>query len=332
MQSKLIFAEFPLPMNSAGKQNNLIVVLGPTASGKTRFAALLAARIQGEIISADSRQLYKRMNIGTGKDYSDYFVDNQLIPSHLVDIYEPGYRSNVFEYKKLFDSAYRDIHSRGKKAILCGGTGMYIEAVTKEYDLIAVPVNRPLRDSLNEKSLKELEEILASYKRLHNKSDTDTTKRAIRAIEIAEYYKHNKPQNQDHLYLNPIYIGIEPDLELRRQKITNRLHARLNEGMIEEVRTLLNEGLTSEDLIYYGLEYKFITLYLTGELDYNNMIEKLNTGIHQFAKRQMTWFRKMEREGTKIHWINANISSQEKLKSALQILHKNRFIGESYLR
>ncbi len=299
---------------------NLVVVLGPTATGKTRFASVLAEKVNGEIISADSRQVYKRMDLGTGKDYDDYLVSGKEIPYHLVDICEPGYKYNVFEFQKDFFEVFGDIKSRGRTSILCGGTGMYIEAVTKGYRLIAVPVNQQLRDSLKRKSLEELENILASYRKLHNKTDTDTVKRAIRAIEIEEYYKNNTPENYALPEIAPVYLGIDVDREERRKRITDRLHKRLKEGMVEEVESLLKEGTPPDNLIYYGLEYKYITLYLTNEITYETMRERLNIAIHQFAKRQMTWFRKMERDGVKINWINGKLEEREKIKQALNIL------------
>ncbi|MBN1117894.1 MAG: tRNA (adenosine(37)-N6)-dimethylallyltransferase MiaA [Bacteroidales bacterium] len=300
--------------------SNLIVVLGPTATGKTKFAANLALKMNGEIISADSRQLYKRMNLGTGKDYEDYFVEGKHIPCHLIDIYDPGYKSNVFEYKKAFIKAYQDLKLRNRKAILCGGTGLYIEAVTQDYKLVAVPVNSNLREELKDKTLSELEQILALYKKLHNKTDTDTKKRAIRAIEIEEFYKTNMQEAGSSIEINPVFFGIRVDREIRRERITNRLKARLKEGMLEEAESLLNEGISPEDMIYYGLEYKYLTLHLTGEIDYKTMVEKLNIAIHQFAKRQMTWFRKMEREGVHIHWIDGMKPMNEMVDEALQII------------
>ncbi len=301
---------------------NLIVVLGPTATGKTRFAALLADKLEAEIISADSRQVYKKMDLGTGKDYEDYFVDGKKIPAHLIDIHEAGYKYNVFEYQKDFFTAFEEIRSSGKPVILCGGTGMYIEAVTKGYQLIQVPVNASLRDNLKDKSLNELEELLKTYKTLHNRSDTDTVKRAVRAIEIAEYYQANDIKEQRLPEIKPIYFGISVDRETRRQRITKRLKIRLKEGMIEEVQHLLDNNIPPSDLIYYGLEYKFVTEYLTGQLDFDTMQERLNTAIHQFAKRQMTWFRKMEREGIKINWIDGLLPPEERLQEALQILRE----------
>lgn len=300
--------------------NNLIVVLGPTASGKTRFAARLANEFDAEIISADSRQVYKHMDLGTGKDYEDYLVGNTKIPYHLVDICEPGTKYNVFEFQKDFFNVYADIQLRGKKVILCGGTGLYIESVTKGYKLTAVPVNDELRDTLKDKSLEELVQILASYRKLHNKTDSDTKKRAIRAIEIEEYYRSNDVEEKTLPEIHPVYLGLDIDREVRRSRITDRLKKRLKEGMVEEVEKLLFSGVKPEDLIYYGLEYKYLTLYLTGQLDYNDMVKELNIAIHQFAKRQMTWFRKMERDGIKINWIDGMFSEEEKIKTVLQLL------------
>lgn len=299
---------------------NLVVVLGPTATGKTHFAAALAYHINGEIISADSRQIYRRMNIGTGKDYDDYLINGQQVPVHLIDIQEPGYKYNVFEYQSDFFRIYNKLLSEQKMPVLCGGTGLYIEAVTKKYRLISVPVNEQLRSRLKGKSLSELEKILSTYKKLHNKTDTDTVKRAIRAIEIEEFYLSH-PRDETNLPdINPLYLGIAFDRDERRRRISARLHQRLTTGMIDEVQSLLNEGIAPVNLLYYGLEYKFITQYLTGELDYETMVQKLNVAIHQFAKRQMTWFRKMEREGTKIHWINGELSLNEKLEMAENLL------------
>lgn len=307
-------------MKPAVTKNNLIIILGPTASGKTRFASELAYGINGEIISADSRQVYRRMNLGTGKDYDDYFVNGTKIPVHLVDIHEPGYKYNVYEFQQDFFNVYHKIKESGKMPILCGGTGLYIEAVTKQYKLISVPVNTTLRSDLEKKSLDELEKILATYKKLHNKTDSDTKKRAIRAIEIEEYYT-NHPEPEMHLpKIRPKYIGVKPDREERRQRITERLKLRFKTGMIEEVENLIKEGIKPEDLIYYGLEYKYITKYLTGEITYDEMFSQLNVAIHQFAKRQMTWFRKMEREGCQIYWINTSLPLKEKLEIANDIL------------
>ncbi|WP_148478509.1 tRNA (adenosine(37)-N6)-dimethylallyltransferase MiaA [Parabacteroides johnsonii] len=300
----------------------LITVLGPTASGKTTFAAALAAQLDTEIISADSRQIYRSMDIGTGKDLADYMVNGKKIPYHLIDICDPGYKYNVFEYQHDFFRVYEAIRKKGKLPILCGGTGMYIEAVLKGYRLLDVPQNPELRESLKDKSLPELEQILAGYKVLHNKTDVDTAQRAIRAIEIEEYYKNEAPDANEYDPIDSLIIGIDIDRELRREKISRRLHARLDEGMVEEVRKIIDSGVKPEDLIYYGLEYKYLTLYIIGELSYEDMVSQLEIAIHQFAKRQMTWFRGMERRGSTIHWIDATLPTEEKIEKALELLKR----------
>ena len=298
----------------------LITVLGPTASGKTTFAAALAARLNTEIISADSRQIYRSMDIGTGKDLADYTVNGKTITYHLIDICDPGYKYNVFEYQHDFFRAYETIRKKGKLPILCGGTGMYIEAVLKGYRLLDVPQNPGLRESLKDKSLLELEQILAGYKVLHNKTDVDTAQRAIRAIEIEEYYKNEAPDVNEYDPINSLIIGIDIDRELRREKISRRLRVRLDEGMVNEVRKIIDSGVKPEDLIYYGLEYKYLTLYIIGKLSYEDMISQLEISIHQFAKRQMTWFRGMERRGSTIHWIDATLPTEEKIEKTLELL------------
>ena len=298
----------------------LITVLGPTASGKTTFAAALAARLNTEIISADSRQIYRSMDIGTGKDLADYTVNGKTIPYHLIDICDPGYKYNVFEYQHDFFRAYETIRKKGKLPILCGGTGMYIEAVLKGYRLLDVPQNPGLRESLKDKSLPELEQILAGYKVLHNKTDVDTAQRAIRAIEIEEYYKNEAPDVNEYDPINSLIIGIHIDRELRREKISRRLRTRLDEGMVNEVRKIIDSGVKPEDLIYYGLEYKYLTLYIIGKLSYEDMVSQLEIAIHQFAKRQMTWFRGMERRGNTIHWIDATLPTEEKIEKTLELL------------
>lgn len=299
------------------KAYQLITILGPTASGKTTFAATLADCLDTEIISADSRQVYRSMDIGTGKDLSDYQVGGRQIPYHLIDICEPGDKYNVFEYQHDFFRVYEEIHSRGKLPILCGGTGMYIEAVLKGYKLLDVPQNPSLRQSLGSKTLAELETILASYKILHNKTDVDTAQRAIRAIEIEEYYKNQAPDANEYEPLHSLVIGLDIDRELRREKISSRLRTRLDEGMVEEVKRILDSGVAPEDLIYYGLEYKYLTLYLTGALSYDTMVAQLEIAIHQFAKRQMTWFRGMERRGCQIHWLDATLPTAIKVEKTL---------------
>lgn len=300
----------------------LITVLGPTASGKTTFAAALAAYLDSEIISADSRQIYRSMDIGTGKDLADYIINGKTIPYHLIDICDPGYKYNVFEYQHDFFRAYETIRNQGKLPILCGGTGMYIEAVLKGYKLLDVPQNPLLRESLKEKSLAELEQILAGYKTLHNKTDVDSAQRAIRAIEIEEYYKKQAPDTNEYDPINSLLIGINIERELRREKISRRLRDRLNEGMLDEVRHILEGGVKPKDLIYYGLEYKYLTLHILGELSYEDMVAQLEIAIHQFAKRQMTWFRGMERRGCKIHWIDANLPTEEKIAKTVELLNK----------
>ena len=310
----------------------MITILGPTASGKTPVAARLAAEIGGEIISADSRQVYRRMDIGTGKDLADYVVRNQesgvsrQISYHLIDIREPGTKYNLFEYQQDFFDAYEAIQSRGAIPILCGGTGLYIEAVLKGYHLSPVPQNQALRDSLEDKSLAELTQMLTDLKaktgsNMHNTTDVDSCQRAIRAIEIETYNIEHPTPRRELPPVDSIIIGIDIDRELRREKITRRLKARLEEGMVEEVKALLDEGIPADDLIYYGLEYKFVTEYLTGKITYDEMFTRLEIAIHQFAKRQMTWFRGMERRGFKIHWIDATLPMEEKVSQIIQIVN-----------
>jgi tRNA dimethylallyltransferase len=291
----------------------LITILGPTASGKTKFAVALAHKTGTEIISADSRQVYRDMNIGTGKDLADYMVDGQPVPYHLIDICPAGEKYNLFRYQHDFHAVFSSIKKKGIIPILCGGTGLYIESVLKGYKLLDVPENPELRENLKDKSLGELEEILKSYKKLHNKTDVDSVQRAIRAIEIEEYYFSREPDKQDYPPINSLIIGINIDRELRREKITRRLKARLDEGMSDEVRKLLDSGIAPENLIYYGLEYKYLTLYLTGAISYPQMFGQLEAAIHQFAKRQMTWFRGMERRGFTIWWMDAEMPVEEKM-------------------
>ena len=325
----------------------MITILGPTASGKTPVAARLAAEIGGEVISADSRQVYRRMDIGTGKDLEDYEVPmvngqrstvrsaegcllpegRKNVPYHLIDIREPGTKYNLFEYQQDFYDVYQDIRSRGVIPILCGGTGLYIEAVLKGYNLSPVPQNQALRDSLEGKSLTELTQMLKELKaktgsNMHNTTDVDSCQRAIRAIEIESFILEEggrRKEEGDYLRtsipaVESLIIGISIDRELRREKITRRLKTRLDNGMVEEVKALLDEGIPAEDLIYYGLEYKFLTEYLTGQLTYDEMFTRLEIAIHQFAKRQMTWFRGMERRGFKINWIDATLPMEEKIE------------------
>lgn len=303
-----------------GNDVNLIVVLGPTATGKTRFAARLARVIQGEIISADSRQVYRHMDLGTGKDYDDYRVDGHSVPFHLIDICDPGDKYNVYQFQKDFRVAFADIHKRQHMPILCGGTGMYIEAVAQGYALPAVEINHELRERLKDKSLAELRDILAGYGPLHNRSDTDTRPRALRAIEIQEHCRTHPLDRTAGPEIHPLFLGMHMEREQCRARIAKRLHQRLAAGMVDEVRALLNSGLKPEDLIYYGLEYKFITLFVTGEMNYETMVQKLYTAICQFSKRQMTWFRKMQRSGIEILWIDALLNEEDRLKSALELI------------
>jgi tRNA dimethylallyltransferase len=301
----------------------LLTVVGPTASGKTGFAAALAARIDGEIISADSRQVYRKMNIGTGKDYTNYNVEGRNIPYHLIDIVDAGYKYSVFEFQRDFIRAFEDITGRGKHAILCGGSGMYIESVLNAWDMVDVPRNDALREELAPKSDDELVRILSSYRRLHNISDTNSRNRLLRAIEIEAFTAARQGHSISFPEFDHLIFGISCRRELLRKRITDRLEARINEGMIEEVRQLLNEGTEPGDLIFYGLEYKFLTLFLTGKINYDEMKSRLNIAIHQFSKRQMTWFRKMERNGYKIHWLDAESSLEEKLDRALSLIPGN---------
>lgn len=292
---------------------NLLCVLGPTASGKTALAVRMAAELGGEVISADSRQVYRGMDIGTGKDLEEYDYEGRSIPYHLIDIVDAGYKYNVFEYQQDFVKVWKDCKNRNVFPVLCGGSGLYLEAVLKAYRLLAVPVNEALRKTLENKSLSELSVILSAYKRMHNTTDVDTVKRAVRAIEIEEYYKLHSFIEGEFPEIHPLIVGVDVSREVRRTRIDKRLQERLKNGMVEEVQQLLEQDIAPEDLIYYGLEYKYLTLYLTGQLTYEDMVEKLNIAIHQFAKRQMTWFRKMERQGFSIHWIDGNLPMDEKV-------------------
>lgn len=298
----------------------LITILGPTASGKTSLASALAYELDTEIISADSRQVYKGMDIGTGKDLADYSVNGKAIPYHLIDICEAGEKYNVFEYQHDFHKVFVEIKAKGKLPILCGGTGMYIESVLKGFKLPAVPENKELRKKLKDKSLEELTEILKKYKPLHNSTDLDSAKRAIRAIEIEEYTKNQPADYNEFQAVKSLIIGVDIERELRRHRISNRLKARLEEGMINEVKSLLDKGVSAEDLIYYGLEYKFLTQYLIGEISYDEMFSQLEIAIHQFAKRQMTWFRGMERRGFNIRWLDYNLPTNEKISLIKRLL------------
>lgn len=292
---------------------NLLSIIGPTASGKTSLAVRAAAELGGEIISADSRQVYRGMDIGTGKDLDEYVYAGCPIPYHLIDIVEAGYKYNVFEYQKDFLKVWEDCLQKEVVPVLCGGSGLYVEAVLKGYKLLEVPVNDGLRASLKDMNLPELAAKLATYKKLHNTTEIDTVKRAVRAIEIEEYYRTHPYEEKEFPKINALVVGVDVTREVRRERITRRLKERLEQGMVEEVRELLEKGVKAEDLIYYGLEYKYLTLYLTGQLTYEQMTGQLNVAIHQFAKRQMTWFRKMEREGFEIRWLDAELPIEEKV-------------------
>ena len=303
----------------------MVTILGPTASGKTTLATRLAHTIGGEIISADSRQVYRNMDIGTGKDLADYVVDGKKIPYHLIDIAEAGTKYNLYQYQHDFHVAYQDIVSRDERPIFCGGTGLYLEAVLKGYALSPVPQNAELREKLEGKSLAGLTEMLADLKAqtgsvMHNTTDVDSCQRAIRAIEIETYNIEHTTALRTMPTIDSLIIGVNIEREERRRKITARLKQRLDEGMVEEVRALLDSGIAADDLIYYGLEYKFITEYIIGKLTYEEMFRQLEIAIHQFAKRQMTWFRGMERRGTTIHWVDASLPMSEKLKEVLQLM------------
>lgn len=302
----------------------MITILGPTASGKTTLAAALAAETGGEIISADSRQVYRRMDIGTGKDLDDYCTGGHSIAYHLIDIAQPGEKYNLFQYQHDFLKAYNDIVSRGATPILCGGTGLYLESVIKGYRLASVPENRELRARLEGKSLAELTVMLEELKKkngsvMHNTTDVDTAKRAIRAIEIETFNGEHAAEAADMPDIKTTVFGIKIDRETRRRRISERLKQRLDNGMVEEIRSLLAEGIPAEDLIYYGLEYKYVTEYVIGRTSYDEMFERLEIAIHQFAKRQMTWFRGMERRGTEIHWIDGSKPTEEKIKEILNL-------------
>lgn len=301
---------------------DLITILGPTASGKTQFAAALADRLDAEIISADSRQVYRGMDIGTGKDLVDYKVGDRMIPYHLIDIADAGAKYNLYQYQTDFLEAYNSIKSRGKRVVLCGGSGLYLESILRGYRLVSAPENPELRRSLEGKSLAELTEILKGYKELHNTTDVDTAKRAIRAIEIEECYRQTPVSEKEFPKLSSLTVGIDIDRDLRRQRITDRLEARLQEGMIEEVQRLLDNGVKAEDLISYGLEYRYVTLYLTGQLELRYMKKELEVAIHQFAKRQMTWFRGMEKRGTHIEWVPFTYTMEQKISFVENLLSR----------
>lgn len=310
-------------MEQRKEKYDILAVVGPTACGKTSLAVDLALSIDGaEIISADSRQVYRGMDIGTGKDIAEYTRDGVTVPSHLIDIVDAGEKYNLFEFQRDFLVAYEDIKARGSFPIMCGGSGLYVESVLKGYRLLPVPENPVLRAELEEKSLEELTAILAAYKQLHNNTDTDSKKRAIRAIEIEEYYLSCPVEERSFPRLNALVVGMSVDREIRRERISRRLRERLEQGMVDEVRALLDSGVTSEQLVYYGLEYKFLTLYLTGAMEYDEMVRALEIAIHQFAKRQMTWFRGMEKRGVPIRWVDASLERGQVVEQIKGMLYE----------
>ena len=302
----------------------MITILGPTACGKTSLAAVLAADIHGEIISGDSRQVYRGMDIGTGKDLADYRVGDICVPYHLIDIVEPGTKYNVYQYQRDFMRAYDDIVGRGVTPVLCGGSGLYLEAVLRGYRMAPVPENKQLRQSLEGKTLAELTEMLDGIKsrkgqKMHNTTDVDTAKRAIRAIEIELYQDEHPEETEDIQPVDSLVIGLQIDVEQRRERITRRLKARFDEGMADEIRRIIDSGVAPEDLIYYGLEYKYVTEYVIGQRDFEETFRLLEIAIHQFAKRQMTWFRGMERRGVSIHWIDSSLPMKDKINEIKKI-------------
>jgi tRNA dimethylallyltransferase len=306
---------------------DLLVVTGPTASGKTALAAAVADKLNGEIISADSRQVYRGMNLGTGKDYDDYLVNGVRIPYHLIDIAEPGYKYNVFEYQRDFNKVYSDLKKRKVFPIVCGGSGMYADSIITGYKMYEVPPDSGLRIELEKKSMEELKGILSSFKTLHNSTDLDSRKRIIRAIEIEHTRTTKTKQGSDFPKVKALLVGVLFDRDSRRKRITERLNQRLNDGMIDEVKRLLDNGVNSETLIYYGLEYKFITLYLAGKISRTEMVKDLEIAIHQFAKRQMTWFRGMERKGININWIDGELPMEEKVGKVMGLLKSQEVPG-----
>ena len=309
-------------MSGRKEKYDIVSIVGPTACGKTSLAVSLAMAIDGaEIISADSRQVYKGMDIGTGKDVAEYTRGSVSVPVHLLDILPAGEKYNLFEFQRDFLEAYSGIMERGGYPVMCGGSGMYVESVLKGYRLLPVPENTVLREELEAKSLEELKAILSGYRALHNNTDTDTKKRAIRAIEIEEYYLSRPVEERSFPELKSLTIGVSVDRELRRARITRRLHERLENGMVDEVRNLLDSGVTPEQLVYYGLEYKYLTLYLTGVMGYGEMVKALEIAIHQFSKRQMTWFRGMEKRGVHIEWLDGSLPHEELVYRIKEMLY-----------
>ncbi len=302
---------------------DILAVVGPTACGKTSLAVDLALSIGGaEIISADSRQVYRGMDIGTGKDIAEYTRNGVTVPSHLIDIADAGEKYNLFEFQRDFLVAYEDVKRRGAFPIMCGGSGLYVESVLKGYRLLPVPENPALRARLETKTLEELTAMLATYKQLHNNTDTDSKKRAIRAIEIEKYYLSRPVEERSFPQLNALVVGVSVERDVRRERISCRLRERLEQGMVDEVHALLNSGLAPEQLIYYGLEYKYLTLYITGAMGYDDMVKGLETAIHQFAKRQMTWFRGMEKRGVDIRWVDSSLERGQVVEQVKAMLYE----------
>jgi tRNA dimethylallyltransferase len=302
---------------------DLLIITGPTASGKTSLAVAIAKKVGGEIISADSRQVYRGMNIGTGKDYDDYLIDGSRIPCHLIDIADPGYKYNVFEYQRDFIRVYNSLKDRRVFPVVCGGSGMYADSIISGYRMVEVAPDSGLRSNLEKKSMGELIEILSTYKKLHNTTDLDTKKRVIRAIEIEHFNQHMTKPVSKFPEIRSLVVGILPDRESRRINISKRLKQRLDSGMIDEVKHLIDQGLKPDILIYYGLEYKYITLYLTGKVSYEDMVRDLEIAIHQFAKRQMTWFRSMEKRGVRINWLDGKLSLEDKINGIMLLLNSS---------
>lgn len=320
----MLVSLFKSTMNELNSKYDLLLITGPTASGKTNLAVAVARQTGSEVISADSRQVYRGMDIGTGKDNADYVTDGVKVPCHLTDIADPGYKYNVFEYQRDFLKVYTDLKSRGIFPVVCGGSGMYADSIISGYKMFEVPPDSGLRLRLEKKSMEELREILATYKSLHNTTDIDTKKRVIRAIEIEHFSKNRKAGNSRFPRINSLVVGVSLDRESRRQRISERLRKRLESGLIEEVKGLIERGIRHETLIYYGLEYKYITLYLMGQISREEMIRDLEIAIHQFAKRQMTWFRGMERRGITINWIDGLLPMEEKVAKVMQLLKADK--------
>ncbi len=298
---------------------DIITILGPTAVGKTRLAALLADKLDSAVFSADSRQVYRQMNLGTGKDYADYEVNGKTVPNYLLDIADPGTEFNIFAFSRQFYLDFNRFHNTNKIPVFCGGSGMYLETILCNRHLPEVPVNETLRKSLSEKDDSELTQILSGYRQQHNSTDNSDRNRLIRAIEIADFIENHQSDSKDPDLKSAVF-GINCDRDILKKRITARLKQRLNEGMIEEVKALLEQGITKEQLLFYGLEYKYLTLYISGELRYNDMLQKLNSAIHQFAKRQMTFFRHLEKNGMQIHWLESEQTMDNKLNQIATIL------------